>query len=137
MIAEFGTDEQKQRFLPKMATGEYHMAYSMSEPGAGSDVQAIRTKARRDGDDYVINGEKMWVTKGEHSTHVAVLVKTDPEANPPHKGMSTFIAAKGERLTVSNPNHKHGFNNVHTKELPFENYRLPGTVPLAVHTRPC
>ncbi|HXA42169.1 MAG TPA: acyl-CoA dehydrogenase family protein [Candidatus Solibacter sp.] len=127
MIGEFGTDEQKQRFLPKMATGEYHMAYSMSEPGAGSDVQAIRTKAKRDGDDYVINGEKMWVTNGERSTHVAVLVKTDPEANPPHKGMSTFIAAKGEGLTVSKPIDKLGYKGVETTALSFEDYRVPAT----------
>ena len=124
---EFGTDEQKQRFLPRMATGEYHMAYSMSEPGAGSDVQAIRTKAKKDGDDYVINGEKMWVTNGEHSTHVAVLVKTDPDANPPHRGMSTFIAAKGPGLNVSKKIDKLGYKGVETTALSFEDYRVPAT----------
>jgi alkylation response protein AidB-like acyl-CoA dehydrogenase len=125
MIASFGTDEQKQRFLPKMATGEYHMAYSMSEPGAGSDVQAIRTRARRDGDDYVIDGEKMWVTNGERSTHVAVLTKTDPEANPPHRGMSCFIAAKGPGLTVSKKIEKLGYKGVETTALSFADYRCP------------
>jgi alkylation response protein AidB-like acyl-CoA dehydrogenase len=125
MIGEFGTDEQKQRFLPKMATGEYHMAYSMSEPGAGSDVQAIRTKAKRDGGDYVINGEKMWVTNGDHSTHVSVLVKTDPDADPPHRGMSTFIAAKGPGLNVSKKIDKLGYKGVETTALSFEDYRVP------------
>jgi alkylation response protein AidB-like acyl-CoA dehydrogenase len=127
MIGQFGTDEQKQRFLPKMATGEYHMAYSMSEPGAGSDVQAIRTRAKRDGDDYVINGEKMWVTNGEHSTHVAVLTKTDPDASPRHRGMSTFIAAKGPGLTVSKKIEKLGYKGVETTALSFEDYRCPAT----------
>jgi alkylation response protein AidB-like acyl-CoA dehydrogenase len=125
MIGEFGTDEQKQRLLPKMATGEYHMAYSMSEPGAGSDVQAIRTKAKRDGGDYLINGEKMWVTNGEHSTHVSVLVKTDPDADPPHRGMSTFIAAKGPGLNVSKKIDKLGYKGVETTALSFEDYRVP------------
>ena len=127
MINEFGTDEQKQRYLPRMATGEFHMAYSMSEPGAGSDVQAIRTRAKKDGDDYVINGEKMWVTNGEHSTHVAVLVKTAPEAQPPYKGMSTFIAAKGPGLTVSKKIEKLGYKGVESTALAFADYRVPAS----------
>ena len=127
MINEYGTDEQKQRWLPKMATGEYHMAYSMSEPGAGTDVQAIRTRARRDGDDYIISGEKMWVTNGERSTHVAVLTKTDPEASPAYKGMSTFIAAKGPGLTVSKKIEKLGYKGVETTALSFDDYRVPAS----------
>jgi alkylation response protein AidB-like acyl-CoA dehydrogenase len=125
MIDQYGTDDQKQRYLPKMATGEYHMAYSMSEPGAGSDVQAIRTRARKDGDDYLITGEKMWVTNGQHSTHVAVLTKTDPEASPPHRGMSCFIAAKGEGLEVSKKIEKLGYKGVETTALSFNDYRCP------------
>jgi alkylation response protein AidB-like acyl-CoA dehydrogenase len=124
MLKEFGTDEQKQRFLPKMATGEYHFAYSMSEPGAGTDVQAIRTRARRDGDDYVISGEKMWVTNGARSTHVAVLVKTDPDASPAYKGMSCFLAAKGDGLVVSKQIDKLGYKGVETTALSFEDYRI-------------
>ena len=124
MINEFGTDEQKARYLPKMATGEYHMAYSMSEPGAGSDVQAIRTRARKDGDGYVISGEKMWVTNGERSTHVAVLTKTDPEASPAYRGMSAFIAAKGPGLVVSKKIDKLGYKGVETTALSFEDYRV-------------
>ena len=125
MINEFGTADQKQRFLPKMATGEFHAAYSMSEPGAGSDVQAIRARATRDGDDYIINGEKMWVTNGQRSTMVAVLVKTDPEANPPHRGMSCFLAEKGPGLTVSKKIDKLGYKGVETTALSFEDYRVP------------
>jgi len=125
MINEFGTDEQKQRFLPKMATGEHHAAYSMSEPGCGSDVQAIRTRARREGDDYVIDGTKMWVTNGERSTFVAVLTKTDPEASPPHRGMSAFLAEKGPGLTVSKKIEKLGYKGVETTELVFADYHVP------------
>ena len=124
MLAEYGTDEQKQRFLPRMATGEYHMAYSMSEPDAGSDVQAIRTRARKDGDDYVVNGEKMWVTNGQRSTHVAVLTKTDPDATPAHRGMSCFIAAKGPGLEVSKKIEKLGYKGVETTALLFNDYRV-------------
>ncbi|HEY8739861.1 MAG TPA: acyl-CoA dehydrogenase family protein [Candidatus Dormibacteraeota bacterium] len=124
MIDQYGTDDQKQRYLPKMATGEYHMAYSMSEPGAGSDVQAIRTRARKDGDEYVIDGEKMWVTNGQRSTHVAVLTKTDPDASPPHRGMSCFIAAKGPGLEVSKKIEKLGYKGVETTALSFADYRV-------------
>jgi alkylation response protein AidB-like acyl-CoA dehydrogenase len=91
LIEQFGTDEQKERFLPRMATGEHHGGFSMSEAGAGSDVQAIQTRAVRDDGEYVINGSKMWATNGDHSTVVATLVKTDPEARPPHRGMSCIL----------------------------------------------
>ncbi|MFN2466118.1 MAG: acyl-CoA dehydrogenase family protein [Candidatus Dormibacteria bacterium] len=124
MIDQYGTEEQKQRFLPRMATGEYHFAYSMSEPGAGSDVQAIRTRATRDGEQYVINGEKMWVTNGARSTHVAVLVKTDPEVTPAHRGMSCFLAPKGDGLVVSKKIPKLGYKGVETTALSFEDYRV-------------
>ena len=94
LVENYGTDEQKQRFLPKLATGEYHGGYSMSEPGCGSDVQSIRTRAVRDNGEYVINGTKMWATNGEHASVVATLVKTDPDAQPAHKGMSVILAEK-------------------------------------------
>ena len=94
LINKFGTDEQKQSFLPRMASGEIRAALAMSEPEAGSDVQAIRTKAIRDGDDYVVSGQKMWLTNGLRSGIVMTLVKTDPEADPPHKGMSMLIVEK-------------------------------------------
>ena len=97
MLMQHGTDEQRQKYLPRMATGEVRGSFSMSEPGCGSDVAAIRTKAVRDGDDFVITGEKMWITNGGTSNLVAVLVKTDegPEhQGKPHRNMTTFLVEK-------------------------------------------
>ncbi len=79
LIREFGTEEQRQRLLPKMATGEFRATMALTEPGGGSDLQALRTTARRDGDDYVVNGSKMWITNARHSQVIALLCKTDPE----------------------------------------------------------
>src|SRR5580692_11385146 len=126
LIENFGTDEQKQRFLPRMATGEFHGGFSMSEPNCGSDVQAIQTRAALDGDAYVINGTKMWATNGEHSTVVATLVKTDPNASPPHRGMSCILAEKHYLgFTSSRHIEKLGYKGVETTELVFENNRQP------------
>ena len=126
LIESFGTDEQKQRFLPKLATGEYHGGYSMSEPGTGSDVQAIRTRAVRDNGEYVINGTKMWATNGDHATVVATLVKTDPDAQPAHKGMSVVLAEKKyEGFAASRKIEKLGYKGVETTELVFDNNRQP------------
>ena len=94
LINKFGTDDQKQKFLPRMATGEIRAALAMSEPEAGSDVQAIRTKAIRDGDEYLVNGQKMWLTNGLRSGIVMTLVKTDPDADPLHRGISMLIVEK-------------------------------------------
>ena len=91
MIMRDGTDEQRDRFLPRMATGELRCAFSMTEPECGSDVQAIRTRAVRDGEDYLVTGQKMWVTNGLRSGLVATLVKTDPQASPAHRGMSCLL----------------------------------------------
>jgi alkylation response protein AidB-like acyl-CoA dehydrogenase len=126
LIDTYGTDEQKQRFLPKLATGEYHGGYSMSEPGCGSDVQAIRTRAVRDNGEYVINGTKMWATNGEHATVVATLVKTDPDAQPAHRGMSVILAEKKyEGFVASRKIEKLGYKGVETTELVFDNNRQP------------
>jgi alkylation response protein AidB-like acyl-CoA dehydrogenase len=126
LIENFGTDEQKQRFLPKLATGEYHGGYSMSEPGMGSDVQALRTRAVRDNGEYVINGTKMWATNGDHATVVATLVKTDPDAQPAHRGMSVILAEKKyEGFRASRKIEKLGYKGVETTELVFENNRQP------------
>ena len=128
LVEKFGTDEQRQRFLPRMATGEYHGGFSMSEPNCGSDVQAIQTRAIRDGDDYVINGTKMWATNGEHSTVVATLVKTDPDANPAHRGMSCILAEKQyPGFTASRHIEKLGYRGVETTELVFDNNRQPAS----------
>ena len=126
LLEKFGTKEQKERFLPRMATGEFHGGFSMSEPNCGSDVQAIQTRAIRDGDDYVINGTKMWATNGEHSTVVATLVKTDPDANPPHRGMSCILAEKQyPGFSASRHIEKLGYRGVETTELVFDNNRQP------------
>jgi len=133
LLKGHGTDEQKERWLPRMATGELRAAYSMSEAGAGSDVQAIKTKAERDGDDYVVNGSKMWVTNGLRAGLVVTLVKTDPEADPPAKGMSLLYiekepgASEFEGITVPPNIPKMGYKGVETTELVFENHRVPAS----------
>lgn len=131
LIDKFGTDDQKQRFLPRLAAGEIRASLSMSEPGAGSDVQAIATKAIRDGDDYVVNGTKMWVTNGLRSGLVVLLVKTDPAASPAHKGMSILLVEKDpgveefEGITIPPNIAKMGYKGVETTELVFEDHRVP------------
>src|SRR5690606_16428726 len=94
LISQYGTEEQKQHFLPRMATGEVRGAFSMSEPGCGSDVAAIRSKAVRDGDHFVLDGQKMWLTNGAYSSVVATLVKTDTGADSVYRNMSTFLLEK-------------------------------------------
>jgi alkylation response protein AidB-like acyl-CoA dehydrogenase len=91
MLMRHGTEEQKKKYLPKMATGEVRGAFSMSEPGLGSDVAAIKTKAVKEGDDWVINGQKMWLTNGATSNLVATLVRTDEGEESPYKSMTTFL----------------------------------------------
>ncbi|CAP41183.1 acyl-CoA dehydrogenase family protein [Bordetella petrii] len=120
-----GTEEQKQAFLPRFATGELRGGIGLTEPDCGTDLQAIRTVARRDGDAYVINGAKMWITNGYHGNCFALLVKTDPQAEPRHKGMSLFIAEKGPGFTVSRQLEKLGYKGIDSTELVFENYRVP------------
>ncbi len=135
LLGKFGTDEQRERLLPRMATGEIRAAFSLSEPGLGSDVQAISTRAKQDGDDWVIDGQKMWVTNGLRSGLVFLLAKTDPDASPPYKGMTCFItekepgAATGEGpyagLTVPPQIKKMGYKGVESTELVYEGYRCP------------
>ena len=135
LLMKFGTDDQKERLLPRMATGEIRAAFSLSEPGLGSDVQAISTRARKDGDDWVVNGTKMWVTNGLMSGVVFLLAKTDPEADPPYKGMTCFITEKepgaaensGEYqgLEVPPKIKKMGYKGVESTELVYEDYRCP------------
>jgi alkylation response protein AidB-like acyl-CoA dehydrogenase len=131
LLQKHGTDEQKQRWLPRMATGELRAALSMSEPGAGSDVQAIQCKAVRDGDDYRVTGTKMWVTNGLRAGLVVLLCKTDPAADPPYKGMSLLYvekepgAEKFEGITIPPPIEKMGYHGVETTELVFEDHKVP------------
>jgi alkylation response protein AidB-like acyl-CoA dehydrogenase len=131
LIDKFGTQEQKENFLPRMAAGEIRAALAMSEPEAGSDVQAIRTKALRDGDEYVVNGQKMWLTNGLRAGIVMTLVKTDPEADPPHRGMSMLIVEKepGEvqpapGLDCGKNIDKMGYKGIETIEMTFSDYRI-------------
>jgi alkylation response protein AidB-like acyl-CoA dehydrogenase len=132
LIGKFGTREQKERFLPSMATGEIRAALAMSEPEAGSDVQAIRTRAVKKDDGYVVNGQKMWLTNGLRSGIVMTLVKTDPEADPPHKGMSLLIIEKEPGVSKPAPGldvgkniEKMGYKGVETTEMTFNDHRVP------------
>jgi alkylation response protein AidB-like acyl-CoA dehydrogenase len=135
LLMKYGTDEQKQKYLPRMATGEIRAAFSLSEPEMGSDVQALKTNAKKDGDFYVINGQKMWVTNGLRSDMVFVLVVTDPEAEKRHKGMTCFIAEKeggvhentGDYAGLNVPPvlKKMGYKGVESTELVFDGYRCP------------
>ena len=122
-IERNGTEEQKQRYLPRMATGELRGSIGLTEPNAGSDLQAIRTTAKLDGDDYVDNGSKMWITNSMYGHFTLLLVKTDPDAQPRHKGMSLLIAEKGPGYNV-NKLKKMGYRSIDTCEINFDNYRV-------------
>jgi alkylation response protein AidB-like acyl-CoA dehydrogenase len=124
-VSRFGTEQQKRRFLPKFASGELRGGLALTEPDCGTDLQAIRTRAVRQGDSYVINGTKTWISNGIHGSCVALLVKTNPGAEPRHKGMSMFIAEKREGFKVSRQLHKLGYKGIDSAELIFEDYRVP------------
>lgn len=120
-----GTEEQKNYYLPKFATGELRGGVGLTEPDAGTDLQAIRTTAVRDGDHYVVNGAKTWITNSMYGNTIALLVKTNPHAEPRHKGMSLFIAEKGPGFNVTRKLQKLGYRGIDTCELQFDNYRIP------------
>ena len=123
-VERFGTEEQKSRLLPKMARGELRGGLALTEPDCGTDLQAIRTRAVRDGDDYVINGTKTWISNGLEGNCVALLVKTDVEAQPRHRGMSLFLAEKGPGFSASRKLKKLGYKGIDSAELMFEGYRI-------------
>lgn len=131
MIEQFGTTEQKERLLPKMVTGDYRFAYSMTEPSAGSDVQAITTRAIREGDEFVITGQKMWATNGLRASGIMLLAKTDPDAIPKHRGMTAFIieklpdVASQPGLFIPPKLRKLGYKGVETTELFFDHFHAP------------
>ena len=132
LLDKFGRRDQKENYLPRMATGEMRAALAMSEPHCGSDVQAIRTKAVRDGDDYVVNGQKMWLTNGLRASIVMTLVKTDPQADPPHAGISLLVVEKkggdprpAPGLDVGKNIEKMGYKGVETTEMTFSDFRIP------------
>jgi alkylation response protein AidB-like acyl-CoA dehydrogenase len=126
VIVRYGTEDQKQRWLPRLAHGEPRGGICLSEPHAGTDLQAISTTARREGDSYFVSGSKMWVTNGRHARIFLLLAKTDPAAQPPHRGMSAFVIEKGgPGLTVGRDIEKMGYKTVETTELHFDNFRVP------------
>jgi len=126
VVRTYGTEEQKQRWLPRMAAGEKRGGLALSEPDAGSDVAALRTTATRDGDRYLVNGVKFWITNGRHGNTFLLLAKTDPDAQPPHSGISAFIIEKGAPgFTVSRDVKKLGYKGIETCELVFENFPVP------------
>jgi alkylation response protein AidB-like acyl-CoA dehydrogenase len=134
LISKHGTEEQRARFLPKMATGELRAAFSMSEPDLGSDVAAIRTAARPDGADYVISGQKMWITNGSSANLIALLARTPEGAPRPYRNLTTFLIEKDSGfgttrpgLTVPGKIHKMGYRGVDTTELLLDECRIPAT----------
>jgi len=136
LLRQHGTEEQKQHFLPRMATGDCRGAFSMSEPETGSDVAAIKTRAVRDGDDYVLTGQKMWLTNGAQSSVVATLVKTDQGADSVYRNMTTFLLEKepgfstGGTLQIPGKLQKMGYKGVETTEMVLDGHRVPASAVL-------
>ena len=126
-VQRHGTQAQRQQYLPRFATGELRGGVALTEPDCGTDLQAIRTTASRDGDTYVVNGRKTWITNSLHGNCFALLTKTDPHAKPAHKGMSLFIAEKRDGFNVTRKLEKLGYRGIDTCELLFEEYRAPAS----------
>ena len=130
LLLQFGTEEQQDRYLARMATGEVRATMALTEPGGGSDLQAMRTVARRDGEHYVVNGSKTWITNSRRSRLIALLCKTDPNAVPKHAGMSILLVEHGPGLTVSRDLPKLGYKGVESCELSFDDFRAPASAVL-------
>ncbi len=126
LLLTYGTDAQKERYLPRMATGEVRATMALTEPGGGSDLQAMTTVARRDGDGYRIDGAKTWITNARRSQLIALLCKTDPAAKPRHRGISILLVEHGPGLVVSRDLPKLGYKGVESCELSFADYFAPG-----------
>ena len=124
-VQRHGTDAQKRHWLPRFASGEIRGGIGLTEPNAGTDLQAIRAVARRDGDTYVINGTKTWITNGVYGSCFGVLVKTDSAAQPRHKGMTMFLCEKGEGFRTATKIRKLGYKSIDSAELVFEDFRVP------------
>jgi alkylation response protein AidB-like acyl-CoA dehydrogenase len=122
LLDKFGTEDQKRRWLPRMATGEVRATMALTEPGGGSDLQAMGTIARPNGDGWVVNGTKTWITNSRRSALIALLCKTDPDARPAHRGMSILLIEHGSGLTVSKDLSKLGYKGVESCELSFSDY---------------
>lgn len=125
-IATYGTEEQKQRWLPKSVTGEMISAVAMTEPGTGSDLAAVRTTARREGNHYILNGEKTFITNGLHADYVVVVCKTDPQAEPAYRGISLLVVEEGmPGFKRGKKLNKIGMHSADTAELIFEDVKVP------------
>jgi alkylation response protein AidB-like acyl-CoA dehydrogenase len=125
LIETYGTREQKDGYLPRMATGEIRATMALTEPGGGSDLQALRTTASLSGDSYLINGTKTWISNARTSGLIALLCKTDPAAEPPHAGISILLAEPGPGFTVSRDLPKLGYKGIESCELSFDDFRVP------------
>jgi alkylation response protein AidB-like acyl-CoA dehydrogenase len=125
LILDHGTQEQKDTYLPRMATGELRATMALTEPGGGSDLQAMRTTATRQGDEYAVNGSKTWITNARRAGLVALLCKTDPSATPAHSGISILLVEKGPGFSVSRDLPKLGYKGVESCELSFDDFRTP------------
>lgn len=127
LLTMYGTEEQKSKYLPLMATGELRATMALTEPSGGSDLQAISTIARADGDDLVINGSKTWISNARRSGLIALLAKTDPNAEPRHTGMSIILVEPGAGLNISRDLPKLGYKGVESCEISFDDYRIPAS----------
>ncbi|NMN93874.1 acyl-CoA dehydrogenase [Nocardiaceae bacterium YC2-7] len=127
LLLAYGTQEQKDHYLPKMATGEIRATMALTEPGGGSDLQAMRTWARADGDDYVINGSKTWISNARRSQLIALMCKTNRDATPAHRGVSILLVEHGPGFEVSRDLPKLGYKGIESCELTFDNFRVPKT----------
>jgi alkylation response protein AidB-like acyl-CoA dehydrogenase len=125
LIATYGTEVQRERYLPRLATGELRATIALTEPGGGSDLQAMRTTARADDDGWVVDGSKTWISNARRAGLIALLCKTDPRADPPHRGMSILLAEKGPGLTVERDLPKLGYKGVESCEVVLDGYRTP------------
>lgn len=124
LIGRFGTDEQRATFLPKLADAELHGVLCLTEPDAGTDLQGIKTVAKRDAGDYVLNGSKMWITNGMYGSLYAILTKTDPNAVPAHRGMTMFLAERGPGFNIDGKLKKLGYRGVESVALSFDDFRI-------------
>jgi alkylation response protein AidB-like acyl-CoA dehydrogenase len=132
LLLAYGTQEQKDTWLPRMATGEIRATMALTEPSGGSDLQAMRTTARREGEQYVVNGSKTWITNARRSQLVALMCKTDPAAEPAHQGISILLVEHGPGFSVSKDLPKLGYKGVESCELTFDDFRVPASSLLGV-----
>ena len=127
LVEKYGSAHLKKTYLPKFASGAIRGGLALTEPNAGTDLQAIRLRARREGNEYVLNGTKTWISNGIHGACFAVLAKTDPDAEPRHKGMAMFLCEKGPGFSASRKLEKLGYKGIDSAELVFQDYRLPAS----------